>query len=134
MLSNSEASIIKENGNQALGAERRQILRCRSPKESYGQDDKKGDAQLFVMLSNSEASIIKENGNQALVQNAGGSFAVALRRSPMDRMTKRVTPDYFSAGFFFQPISFSTILTNRSVRVFSCLAERIQTTYSFLLE
>jgi hypothetical protein len=43
-------------------------------------------------------------------------------------------PFYFSTGFFFPADSFSTVLINRSLRVFSCLADSIQITYSFLLE
>src|ERR1700753_3291506 len=40
---------------------------------------------------------------------------------------------YFSEGFFFFASSFSVNFSSRSIFVFSCLAESIQTTYSFLL-
>jgi len=40
---------------------------------------------------------------------------------------------HFSDGFFFPSLSFSTNFTNLSFFVFSCLAESIHITYSFLL-
>ena len=41
---------------------------------------------------------------------------------------------HFSEGFFFLFTSFSTSPVNRSSFVFSCFAESIHTTYSFLFE